>query len=133
VRIDWPALWAGVIVSVVICVPAALIGQGLDENGANDDPSGGALLLVFVVLAGLVIGAAIAAQRQDVGAPLVHGIAAALLSFALVQGVGLVRQFAVSEDVSWGGILSSALLSMVAGSVGGLIGARLQHHAGQEP
>ena len=124
-RIDWPALWAGVIVAVVICVPAALIGQALDDNSANEDPSGAALLLVFVVLAGLVIGAAIAAQRQDVGAPLVHGIAAALVSFALVQGVGILRQFAVSEDISWGGILSSALLSMVAGSVGGLIGARL--------
>jgi hypothetical protein len=122
-----------VIVAVVICVPAALIGQALDDNSANEDPSGAALLLVFVVLAGLVIGAAIAAQRQDVGAPLVHGIAAALVSFALVQGVGILRQFAVSEDISWGGILSSALLSMVAGSVGGLIGARLQRHAGQEP
>jgi hypothetical protein len=133
VRIDWPALWAGVIVAVVICVPAALIGQALDDNSANEDPSGAALLLVFVVLAGLVIGAAIAAQRQDVGAPLAHGIAAALVSFALVQGVGILRQFAVSEDISWGGILSSALLSMVAGSVGGLIGARLQRHAGQEP
>ncbi len=133
VRIDWPALWAGVIVAVVICVPAALIGQALDDNGANENPSGAALLLVFVVLAGLVIGAAIAAQRQDVGAPLVHGIAAALVSFALVQGIGILRQFAVSEDISWGGILSSALLSMVAGSVGGLIGARLQRHAGQEP
>jgi hypothetical protein len=133
VRIDWAALWAGVIVAVVVCVPAALIGQALDDSGANDNPSGAALLLVFVVLAGLVAGAAISAQRQDVGAPLVHGIAAALVAFALVQGIGIVRQLATSEDISWGGVLSSALLSMVAGSVGGLVGARLQQRAAQEP
>lgn len=128
-RLDRAALIAGIITAVIICVPAALIGQAIDDPSTNDNPSAGALLLVAVVLVGLAIGATVAAMRQQVGAPLVHGIVTALVTFVLVQGIGVIRHLLENEDVLWSRVLSSALLSMVAGTVGGLIGGRLNHEA----
>lgn len=129
VKLDRGALAVGIVVALIICVPAALIGQALDDRSSSDNPSAVVSLLAILVLAGLVVGATVAARRQQLDAPLVHGIVAAIVTFALVQGIGVLRRFATSEDVSWSRILSSALLSMVAGTVGGLIGGRLRHEA----
>jgi Na+/H+-dicarboxylate symporter len=68
-------------------------------------------------------------MRQQVGAPLVHGIVTAIVTFVLVQGIGVIRHIAANEDVLWSRVLSSALLSMVAGTIGGIIGGRLRHEA----
>jgi putative membrane protein (TIGR04086 family) len=133
VKLDRAALFAGIAVSLLICVPAALIGQALDDSSSSDSPSTAVSLLAIAVLAGLVIGATVAARRQTLDAPLVHGMVTAIVTFVLVQGAGVLRRFASSEDVSWSRILSSALLSMVAGTVGGLIGGRLRHEAEQRP
>ena len=132
-KLDRAALVTGIVVSLLICVPAALIGQSLDDASSSDNPSTVVSLLAILVLAGLVVGATVAARRQTLDAPLVHGIVTAIVTFVLVQGVGILRRFATSEDVSWSRILSSALLSMVAGTVGGLIGGRLRHQAEQHP
>jgi putative membrane protein (TIGR04086 family) len=129
VKLDRPALIAGIVTAVIICVPAALIGQAIDDPSTNDSPSAGALVLVGVVLVGLAAGATIAARRQQVGAPLVHGIVTAIVTFVLVQGIGVIRHAAASEDILWSRVLSSALLSMVAGTIGGIIGGRLRHEA----
>ncbi len=115
---------------MIICVPAALIGQALDDPSIERQPIRRCVsLLAIVVLVGLVVGATVAARRQQIDAPLVHGIVTAIVTFVLVQGIGVLRRFATSEDVSWSRILSSALLSMVAGTIGGLIGGRLRHEA----
>ena len=55
-----------------------------------------------------------------------HGIVTALVTFLLVQGIGVIRHAIANEDILWSRVLSSALLSMVAGTVGGLVGARLK-------
>ena len=128
-KLDRAALLAGIVTAVIICVPAALIGQAIDDSSTNDNPSAGALLLVAVVLVGLAIGATVAAMRQEVGAPLVHGIVTAIVTFVLVQGIGVIRHLVTDEDILWSRVLSSALLSMVAGTIGGLIGGRLKHEA----
>jgi putative membrane protein (TIGR04086 family) len=128
-KLDRSALIAGIVTAVIISVPAALIGQAIDDPSTNDNPSAGALLLVGVVLFGLAAGATVAAMRQQVGAPLVHGIVTAIVTFVLVQGIGVIRHIAANEDVLWSRVLSSALLSMVAGTVGGIIGGRLRHEA----
>lgn len=132
-KLDRAALIAGIVVSLIICVPAALIGQALDDSSSSNNPSTTVSLLAILVLVGLVVGATVAARRQTLDAPLVHGIVTAIVTFVLVQGIGVLRRFATSEDVSWSRILSSALLSMVAGTVGGLVGGRLRHEAEQSP
>ena len=126
-KLDRAALLAGIVTAVIISVPAALIGQAIDDPSTSDNPSAAALILVAVVLVGLGAGATVAAVRQEVGAPLVHGIVTALVTFVLVQGIGVIRHLIANEDVLWSRVLSSALLSMVAGTIGGLIGARLKH------
>jgi putative membrane protein (TIGR04086 family) len=133
VNLDRAALVTGIIVSLLICVPAALIGQSLDDASSSDNPSTAVSLLAIVVLAGLVVGATVAARKQTLDAPIVHGMVAAIVTFVLVQGIGVLRRFATSEDISWSRVLSSALLSMVAGTVGGLIGGRLRHEAEPRP
>ncbi len=115
-KLDRSALVAGIVTAVIISVPAALIGQAIDDPSTNDNPSAGALLLVGVVLVGLAAGATVAAMRQQMGAPLVHGIVTAIVTFVLVQGIGVIRHIAANEDVLWSRVLSSALLSMVAGT-----------------
>ncbi len=130
-KLDRAAIVPGVIVAVVIAVPAAIIGQAVDDSSTNDGPSAVVVLLVALVLVGLTAGATIAARRQEMDAPLVHGIVTALIAFVLVQGVGVIRHVITDEDVMWSQVLSSALLSMLAGTLGGIIGGRLRHQAEQ--
>lgn len=117
-RIDVVAVGLGAVVAAVIAVPAALIG-----NAAGSD---GAPLASVVILLGLAAGGAVAAARQTFGTPLTHGIVAALLTFAVIQGAGVVRRLAVGEQVGWAGIVSSAILTALAGMVGGLVGGRVR-------
>jgi len=129
VKLDRAALVPGVLVALVIAVPAALIGQAIDDESTRDNPSAAVLVFVALVLIGLAAGAAVAARRQNVDAPLAHGIVTAVVTFVIVQGVGIIRHVITNEDVLWSQVLSSALLSMVAGTIGGIIGGRLRHQA----
>ncbi len=83
IELDRGIVGRGVAVAAVIAVPAALIGLWASDG---DDLGWLAGLAVLVVLAGLVIGAAVAAHRQQVGAPLAHGVLTALILFVVVQG-----------------------------------------------
>lgn len=130
VKIDRDALFAGIVVAAIIAVPAAIIGQAVDDSSSSD-PSGFALLLVAVVLAGLVAGSTVAAMRQQLDTPLAHGILTAVVTFVIVQGIGIIRHLVIGEEVLWSRVLSSALLSMVAGTLGGLLGGRLRQQAEQ--
>ena len=81
---------------------------------------------MFVVLLGLVAGSAVAAHRQEVGAPLVHGILTAAVLFVAIQLIGIVRRAITGDEIVWARILSSAVLALVAGAVGGVIGGRVE-------
>ena len=109
-KLDRSALIAGIVTAVIISVPAALIGQAIVDPSTNDNPSAGALLLVGVVLFGLR-GRRDRSRRcaSRCGAPLVHGIVTAIVTFVLVQGIGVIRHIAANEDVLWSRVLSSAL------------------------
>ena len=79
-------------------------------------------LFTFLVLIALLMGGAIAAWRQEVGRPLSHGIVTALLTFAAVQLVGIARRAIGGDDIRWGRIVSTALLTLMVGTIGGLAG-----------
>jgi putative membrane protein (TIGR04086 family) len=125
IEVDVPSLLRGVAVAAVIAVPAALIGLWASDG---DDLGWLAGLAVLVVLLGLVIGGAVAAHRQEVGAPLTHGLLTAVLLFVIVQGIGLLRRAIAGDEITWSRIASSAVLSLLAGAVGGALGGRL--HSG---
>lgn len=111
-RLDRSAVLTGAAAAGVVAVPAGVVAAVTDGGGA----------LTLVVLAGLVLGAAVAAVRQRVGTPLTHGIVAAVLTFVAVQVVGVVRRTVAGESVGWSRILSSLVLTVLAGALGGLVG-----------
>lgn len=120
---DRAALRDGISVAALGALPFGVIGRLL----VGDDGNGGVLALFTVlVLVALVLGAGVAAWRQRVGRPLSHGMATALATYAAVQAVGLARKVLTSSDIRWGLIVSSLLLSLMAGTLGGLLGGYLQ-------
>lgn len=123
--LDSRAVRAGAVLALIVAVPAALAGEALEADRPADHPSGWALLLSVVVFLGLLAGAALAAFGQRKGTPLIHGIVVALGCFIAVQAVGVVRRSIQGDTISWSRILSSALLSAMAGTIGGLLGNRV--------
>ncbi|HEX9258406.1 MAG TPA: hypothetical protein VF855_02640 [Acidimicrobiales bacterium] len=118
-ELDTDALRRGVAVSLATTVPFALLYWGFPDNRG--------VLAVFtvIVLGGLVAGSALAAMRQQVGLPLAHGLVSALTVFGVLQVVRLVRLVASDNDIRWNAVLSNLLLSIIAGTVGGLVGTRV--------
>jgi putative membrane protein (TIGR04086 family) len=121
IDLDRHALSRGVVVAAAIAVPVAIVA-----NIAVDDSDGHSGWLAFLslgVLVGLAAGAAVAARRQHEGTPLTHGIVCALTVFIVVNLFGIVRRTIAGDDIRWGRIASTAVLAVVAGTVGGMIGA----------
>ena len=85
------------------------------------------------MLAGLVLGAGVAAWRQDRGLPLTHGVVTAVGVFVVVQAVGIVIRLVGGDGISWSRVASSLLLSLMAGMVGGLLGSFVLSHGGPCP
>ena len=121
-RLDPRALCQGALVAVVIAVPAGVVGRVLSDRPNQPD---WLWVLVVIVLAGLVAGAAVAASRQDRGFPLTHGVVTAVGVFVVVQVVGILIRLLRSDSISWSRVTSSLLLSLMAGMVGGLVGSAL--------
>jgi hypothetical protein len=121
-RLDPRALREGAVVAAVVAVPAGVVGRVLSDRPNQPD---WLWLLVVLVLAGLVAGAAVAASRQDRGFPLTHGVVTAVGVFVAVQAVGILIRLLRGDSISWSRVTSSLLLSFMAGLVGGLLGSVL--------
>jgi hypothetical protein len=119
-RLDPKALREGALVAAVVAVPAGVVGRVLSDRPDQPD---WLWLLVVVVLAGLVAGAAVAASRQDRGFPLTHGVVTAVGVFVAVQTVGILIRLLRGDSISWSRVTSSLLLSLMAGMAGGLLGS----------
>lgn len=120
---DRHALRDGVSVAALGAVPFGVIGRlVVGEDGSRSVLA----LFTFLVLIALLMGGAIAAWRQNVGRPLTHGIATALVTFAAVQAIGILRRAIGGDDIRWGRILSTALLTLIVGTIGGLVGGFMQ-------
>ena len=126
-QLDLRALYEGGLVAAMLAVPAGVLGRILSDRS---DDLGWLWVLVLVVLAGLVLGAGVAAWRQERGLPLTHGVITAVGVFVVVQTVGVVVQLLTGDSISWSRIASSLLLSLMAGMVGGLLGSFLLSHGG---
>ena len=119
-RLDPKALREGALVAAVVAVPAGVVGRVLSDRPDQPD---WLWVLVVVVLAGLVAGAAVAASRQDRGFPLTHGVVTAVGVFVAVQTVGILIRLLRGDPISWSRVTSSLLLSLMAGVAGGLLGS----------
>ena len=117
-RFDPDALRRGLVLAAVVAVPLGVAGAFVDR----DSPVNAVLSLA--IMAALVAGAAHAAELQQVGQPLTHGICAALGAMVVAQVIGLVNRAVTGHDIEAGRIVSNVLLTLIAGTVGGLIGSR---------
>ena len=117
-RLDAVALRQGASVAALLALPF-----GIAAAFFRDDRKGLASILTALVLIGLVLGAGVAAWKQQRGTPLTHGIVTAVSVFVLIQAFGTVRRALAGEPLHWGRIVSSLVLSAVAGVVGGLMGS----------
>ncbi len=114
--------------ALAVAVPAALVGQIVDS--AADGNANSALLGVayLAVLCGLALGGYVAGDRAPQAA-MVHGATAALLAFAIVQTVGVVRRLVGDDEVSWVAIAFNGVMSACIGTVGAHVGARRREGA----
>ena len=97
--------------------PAGRRGQLISDDG-DGDATGIVAAFFFVVLAGLAAGGFVAGSRRP-EAPLTHGILAAVVAYAVVQGIGLVVNLARGDDVSLVAIVFNAGLAAAMGLLGG--------------
>ena len=128
-RFDLRAIWNGASTAAMIAVPVQVIARlVVDEN----DRSGWSVLLTLLILFGLVLGSGVAAWHQRRNTPLSHGVVTASGVFVVIQVIFSIVKLIQGDSISWGRIVVSLGLSLVAGICGGLLGSSLLRR-GVEP
>lgn len=120
-RWDADALKAGAGVTLVFAVPFTVLAAvvGSDDGGLN-------AVFFFGALLGFVLGAGCAAWIQRRGTPFTHGIVTALGTYIAAQAVFITVRILTGREVNWLGAAFTVSLVLVAGTVGGWLGQRLQ-------
>ncbi len=122
-RWDGQAIREGASVAVLFAVPFTIIARlAFDDS----DKSGWASVLGLASFLGFVLGAGVAAWRQQRGAPLSHGVITATGVFVVVQIIFAVIRVAGGNSLHVGKIIVSLSLTALAGLLGGLLGGFLQ-------
>jgi hypothetical protein len=122
-RWDRDAIRDGATVAVTFAVPFTLIARIAFDNDAK---SGWAALLALASFAGFVLGAGVAAWRQDRGTPLSHALVTSVGVFVSVQVTFSVFRLLTGDGVNIGRIVVSLTLTVLAGLVGGFLGSFMQ-------
>jgi putative membrane protein (TIGR04086 family) len=121
--LDLDAVRKGATVAAVISVPVALLSIAVRNDDRPGQNRGAVAFFTVLVLAALVIGAAIAARRQQRGTPFLHGIVTSAAVVVLLAVVRIARR-AVAGHGPGLSVMSNLLLGIVCGIIGGLIGGR---------
>ncbi len=122
-RWDTAALRAGASVAAVFAVPPTLIARFAFDDTAS---SGWAGLLTMVAIVGFVLGAGVAAWRQDRGTPFSHGLVTTVGVFVATQVVFTIVRVLHGGVIRWGKIYVGLALAITAGVIGGMLGSFLQ-------
>ena len=124
--IERDALLKGMAVTILVCLPLALLSQAVADG--DDDAGSLGILLFLAVLAGFVLGGWVAA-RSAPGAPITNGAVAALAGYAVIQGVALVVRLVGGEDVNVVAIVFNGIAAYGCGLVGALAADRSRSEA----
>ena len=128
-RWDVAALRSGVSVTAVFAAPFLIAARIVADN---DEDSSLPVLLILVSLLGFVVGAGVAAWLQKMRTPLTHGIVTAVGTYVVVQAVFVTVKLVRGSEVRWVAIFFNLTVTLLAGAMGGLLGATLQKR-GLEP
>lgn len=120
--LDWAAIRAGALVSLVFAVPLSVAGRWAADN----DNTGTALALTLGAVGGFVIGAGCAAWLQQLRTPLSHGMVTAAGTYTAAQAVFAMIRLVRGADVHWFALFFNLSAVLVAGLIGGFLGQTLQ-------
>lgn len=119
-ELDLNVVTAGAMMTLLLTGPAAIIRALVGDGG---DTSVWVLGLYLMIIAGYLLGGALAG-RQHPPTAFIHGAAATVMAFVLLQSVGIARRIATGEGVSVGALVFNGLLAASLGVIGAWFGAR---------
>ena len=128
-RFDFAALKSGAAVALMFAVPFQIIALLLRDH---DKKSPWLLPLALLTLLGFLLGAGVAAWRQDRRTPLTHGIVASAGTFIVVEAIFIIVKLLRGSSVDWFADFFTLTTTVVVGMFGGLLGMNLQKR-GLEP
>lgn len=128
-RFDTEALKTGASVTLMFAVPFQILTLIVRDHNSK---SVWLLPLSLLTLFGFVLGAGVAAWRQQQRTPLTHGIITAVGTFVCVDAVFIIVKLIRGADVRWLADFFTLTTTVVAGTFGGLLGMKLQNR-GIEP
>ena len=119
-EVDWPAVRAGAIAAIAICLPVSIVGKVL----VDDPEHSSATPIVFLaVLAGFAVGGYVAAKRT-LDSPYTTALVGSLVAFVLIEVVSVVSLALRDKDVDLVVIISNAFFAYASGLLGAAIVAR---------
>ena len=118
-NVEWPAVRAGALVAIAICLPIAIVANVL----IDDDESGATTVFFVAVLAGFAVGGWVAARRA-VDTPYSSAGISGLVAFAAIEVVAVVSLALRDEPIEVVVIVANAFFAYGAAMLGAAIVAR---------
>lgn len=123
-NLDGDALRKGVAVAAAVSIPIGVLAWLVLDDDPDVEQPWWVGVFSLAVLVALGVGAFVAARDQRQGTPLMHGIVAAAVVFSALELLRVVRLTVRDADLEWSTVLSNAMLTLLAGIVGGVVGGR---------
>jgi hypothetical protein len=129
-NLDRQALRAGAMVALVFAVPFSIAARWVADSDGGSEAL--AAWLSLAALVGFVLGAGVAAWVQQRRLPLMHGIVCAIGTYVAAQSVFILVRLIMGREVRWLAAIFNLTAVMVAGAIGGGLGAAM-HKRGLRP
>lgn len=113
----WTAIWQPAVSVALFLLPVAIVME-------VTRPEGIVLLLCFLGILFLAAVAGFGAAKLAPERPLPNGAAAAALSYAIVQGIGVISHLATGEGSAFLTYVYLALLMATCGMLGAMLERR---------
>ena len=117
--VDWPAVRAGALVAIAICLPLAILANVL----IDDEESAATTVFFVAVLAGFAVGGWVAAKRS-VDAPYSSAGISGLVAFAAIEAVTIVSLALRDEEINIVVIVANAFFAYGAAMLGAAVVSR---------
>jgi putative membrane protein (TIGR04086 family) len=122
-RLDLPAVLVGALVALGIIVPIALVARLI--AGGDDVSSGWNTAFTVLIVGATIVGSGFAARRQP-DTPMIHGAAAAALTYVVARVVSIIASGDVPNVIA----LAFALLVFAGiGAIGGFLASAFGRRA----
>jgi hypothetical protein len=124
VSIDWHAAGAGALADLGVLAPVVSVYTALHATGVITGDAGVIVTAVIAVFVAPLVGGAVAARSASSG-PLTNASVAATLGVGVYLVFRVIDAVVRSRPLSPGSAVTLAMLSVLAGAIGGAVGARL--------